>query len=47
MNIETQQIIMKQIIVSFEKYDVTTIDAIGFLENIKLSLFNESIKKVE
>lgn len=47
MNIQTQNKISRHIVNDFRKYGVTTMDAIGLLESIKLSLFNDSIKKVE
>jgi hypothetical protein len=47
MNIQTQNKINRHIVNDFRKYNVTTLDAIGLLESIKLSLFNDSIKKVE
>ena len=47
MNIQTQNKISRHIINDFRKYGVTTMEGIGLLESIKLSLFNESMKKVE
>jgi hypothetical protein len=37
---------MEHIVQDIAKYKVTTMDAIGLLESIKLSLFNDSIEKV-
>ena len=47
MNIQIQNKISQHIINDFRKYEVTTVDAIGLLESIKLALFIDSIKKVE
>ena len=47
MNIQIQNKINRHIINDFRKYNVTTMEAIGLLESIKLSLFNDSIKKAE
>jgi hypothetical protein len=46
MNIEIQNKIARHILSDFQKYEVSTIDAMGLLESIKLSLFNDSMKKV-
>jgi hypothetical protein len=46
MNTKTQNKIGRHIITDFQKYGITTMEAIGLLESIKLSLFNDSIKKV-
>lgn len=47
MDIQTQNKISMHIVNDFREYKVTTMDVIGLLESIKLSLFNDSIKKVE
>ena len=47
MDIKILNKISAHIIHDFRKYRVTTMEGIGLLESIKLSLFNDSIKKVE
>jgi hypothetical protein len=47
MNTKIQNKISRHILTDFQKYGVSTMDGIGLLESIKLSLFNESMKKVE
>lgn len=47
MHIHTQNIIAEHILKDFAKYKVTTMEGIGLLESVKLSLFNKSIRSVE
>ena len=46
MDIKIQNKISRHIVTDFQKYGVTTMEGIGLLESIKLSLFNDSMKKV-